>query len=106
MSYAMESAPDFVIERLVIEKDRPAHIARHHVTVDEVVAILAGDYVAVQGRHDRYVVIGVTEQRRILAVIVGPRDEQGTYGLITARPASRSERALHQRVLEGGEQND
>jgi uncharacterized DUF497 family protein len=102
----MENAPDFVIERLVIEEDRPAHIARHDVTVEEVMEILAGDYVAVQGKHERYVVIGVTERGRILAVVVGPRAEQGTYGLITARPARRSERALYSRILGGGEQND
>src|SRR5687767_9556625 len=102
----MENAPDFVIERLVIEEDRPAHIARHNVTVDEVAAVVSGDYVAVRGRHNRYVVIGTTEEGRALAVVVGPRDEPGTYGLVTARPASRGERALYRRILEGGEQND
>jgi hypothetical protein len=70
----MENAPDFVIERLVIEEDRPAHIARHHVTVDEVAAVVSGDYVAVRGRHDRYVVLGMTEKGRTLAVIVGSRE--------------------------------
>jgi uncharacterized DUF497 family protein len=102
----MGNAPDFVIERLVIEEDRPAHIARHHVTVDEVVAVVSGDYVAVAGRHDRYVVIGMTAEGRTLAVVVGPREKPGSYGLVTARPASRSERALYWRTLEGGEQDD
>jgi uncharacterized DUF497 family protein len=102
----MENAPDFVIERLVIEEDRPAHIARHHVTVDEVTAVVSGDYVAVRGRHDRYVVIGRTEEGRTLAAVVGSRNEPGTYGLVTARPASRSERALYRRILGGGEQDD
>jgi uncharacterized DUF497 family protein len=102
----MENAPDFVIERLVIEEDRPAHIARHHVTVDEVAAVVSGDYVAVRGRHDRYVVLGMTEKGRTLAVIVGSREEPGTYGLVTARPASRSERTLYRRIFQGGEQDD
>jgi uncharacterized DUF497 family protein len=102
----MENAPDFVIERLMIEEDRPAHIARHHVTLDEVTAVVSGDYVAVRGRYDRYVVLGRTEQGRTLAVIVGPREEPGTYGLVTARPASRNERALYRRTLEGGEHDD
>src|SRR5687768_14437854 len=102
----MENAPDLVIEGLVIEEDRPAHIARHHVTVDEIAAVVSGDYVAVPGRHDRYVVIWRTEEGRILTVVVGHRDEPGTYGLVTARPASRSERALYRRILEGGEQDD
>ena len=102
----MENAPDFVIERLVIEEDRPAHIARHHVTIEEVVAVVSGEYVAVSARHDRYVVIGRTQEGRTLAVIVGPRHNPGTYGLVTARPASRSERALYRRILGGGEHDD
>jgi uncharacterized DUF497 family protein len=94
--------PDFVIDRLAIEEDRPAHIARHGVTVADVLDVLTGDYIAVPGRHGRYLVIGTTEQSRFLAIVVGEREEQGTYGLVTARPARRTERALYSRAMEGG----
>jgi uncharacterized DUF497 family protein len=102
----MEQLPEFLIERLAFEEDRPAHIARHGVTVDDVLEVLAGDYIAVQAKHRRYLVIGATEQGRFLAIVVGERAEPGTYGLITARPAHRTERALYDKALKGGEHDD
>jgi uncharacterized DUF497 family protein len=77
MSYNMEIAPELDIERLVIEEDRPGHIARHDVTVDAVIAVLIGDFVAVPGREGRYIVIGKDEKGRFLAVVLGTRTEEG-----------------------------
>src|SRR4051795_11266893 len=88
----METALDFVIERLVIEEDRPTHIARHNTTIDEVLEVLVDDYIVGDGKHGRRVIIGKTQQLRFLAVVLGEREAPGTYGLITARPARRSER--------------
>jgi uncharacterized DUF497 family protein len=102
----METAPELEIERLVIEDDRPGHIARHDVTVDAVIAVLIGDFVAVPGKEGRYIVIGRDEQERFLAVVLGARAEKGTYGLVTARRARRTERALYGSALEGGEDDD
>ena len=99
----METAPALTIEQLVIEEDRPGHIARHDVTVDAVISVLIGDFVAVPGRDGRYVVIGRDEQDRFLAVVVGIRTERGTFGLVTARPARRAERALYDSAVRGGE---
>src|SRR3954447_21020084 len=80
----METAPELEIERLVIEDDRPGHIARHDVTLDSVIAVLIGDYVAVPGKEGRYIVIGRDEKERFLAIVLGTRTEKGTYGLVTA----------------------
>jgi uncharacterized DUF497 family protein len=102
----METATELSIERLVIEEDRPAHIARHRVTIDAVIAVLIGDFVAVPGRDGRYVVIGKDEEAWFLAVIVGTRTERGTVGLVTARPARRTEQALYESAVEGGEDDD
>lgn len=98
----MQDDSDLVIDTLAIEEDRPAHIARHGVTVDDVLGVLAGDYISVQGKHGRYLIVGATEQGRVLAIVVGERAEQGTYGLVTARPAHRTERALYDKALKGG----
>src|SRR3954447_25489317 len=102
----METAPELEIERLVIEDDRPGHIARHDVTVDAVIAVLIGDFVAVPGREGRYIVIGRDEKERFLAIVLGTRTEKGTYGLVTARRARRTERALYSSALKGGEDDD
>jgi hypothetical protein len=57
----METALHFVIERLVIEDGRPAHIARHNTTIDEVLEVLVGDYIVGDGKHGRHIVIGKTQ---------------------------------------------
>jgi uncharacterized DUF497 family protein len=102
----METAPNFVIERLVIEDDRPTHIARHNTTIDEVLEVLIGDYIVGQGKHGRHIVIGKTQQLRFLAVVLGERETPGTYGLITARPAHRSERKAYAQIFKGGDEHD
>lgn len=43
---------DVVVETLIIEEDRPAHIAKHTVTIDEVVEIVSGDYVYIKRREE------------------------------------------------------
>jgi uncharacterized DUF497 family protein len=102
----METTLGFVVQSSVIEEDRPAHIDRHGVTIDEVLEALTGDYIVGQGKHDRYIVIAQTRQARFLAIVVGARDEPGTYGLITARPAHRSERRAYTKTFKGGDDND
>src|SRR3954452_12789551 len=102
----METAVDFVIEGLVIEDDRPAHIARHDTTIDQVLEVLIGDYIVGDGKHGRHVVIGTTHELRFLAVVLGERGAPGTYGLITARPARRSERKAYALIFKGGDEHD
>src|SRR3954454_15525480 len=102
----MEIASVLNIERQAIEDDRPAHIARRDLTVDAVIAVLIGDFVAVPGREGRYIVIGKDETGRFLAVVLGTRTGEGTYGLVTARRARRTERALYGSALKGGEDDD
>ena len=86
---------DFIIENLIIEGDRPAHIARHKVTVDEVIEVLTGLYVSIADREQRWLVIGETESGRFLTIVLGEGKEQHTYGLVTARLARREERSLY-----------
>jgi hypothetical protein len=41
---------EVIVDTLIIEEDRPAHIAKHHIIIDEVLEVLTGDYVYKQ-RH-------------------------------------------------------
>lgn len=99
---------DIVIDRLLVEEDRPAHIAKHNVTIDEVVEVVTGDYVFIQGKHGRWLLIGPTQLGRFLTVVVGERAQKNTYGLVTARSASKAERNFYKEfTLElGGEEHD
>ncbi len=86
---------DFVIDELIIEKDRLEHIARHKVTIEEVLEITNGDYVYIDGKLGRWLLIGKTKKNRYLTVVIGKRDKKSVYGLVTARPSSKEERSFY-----------
>lgn len=85
---------DIVVEELIINKDRPEHIAKHDVEEAEVRDVVEGNYTYIQGKLGRWILIGKTKKGRILAVIVGAREKRGVYGLVTARPANTEERSF------------
>lgn len=96
-----------VVEELIIEEDRLEHIAKHGVKALEVKEIINGKYAYFKGKLGRWILIGKTKKGRMLAVLVGPREAKGKYGLVTARPASREERSFYKEFefQIGGEQN-
>ena len=98
---------DIIIDELIIEEDRPDHIAKHGVKIVEVKQVIEGDYVFIQGKYDRWLLIGKTRKGRFLTVVVGERDRKNIYGLVTARSASREERSFHNEFIlqTGGEMN-
>ncbi len=98
---------DIVVEELIIEEDRPEHIVKHGVKVSEVREIVDGRYAYYHGKRGRWILIGKTNEGRVLAVIIGPRKIEGKYGLVTARPASREERSFYKEFTFqiGGRQN-
>ena len=83
---------------LIVEPGREEHIARHHVTVEEVEEVTEANPFVTRTRQGRYRLIGQTAAGRYLAVIIAPRG-QGVYGLVTARDADDTERRnyLHHR---------
>ncbi len=81
------------IYELVIEPGREEHIARHQVSVEEVIF---GVPFMRKARLGRYHIIGQTEAGRYLAVFVAPRG-RGVYGLVTARDADDAERRAYLR---------
>jgi len=98
---------EVIVDTLIIEEDRPAHIAKHNLIIDEVLEVLAGDYVYIAGRENRWLIIGKTAKKIFLTSVVGERPEENTYGLITARPARRKERSFYiQYAIQGGGEKD
>lgn len=101
--YYNMTVKDLQIDTLIIQEDRPAHISKHQVTIDEVFEVIAGDYVYIQAKLGRWQLIGKTKKRRFLAIIVGERSANNTFGLVTARPANKKERSFYRewRQIEG-----
>jgi uncharacterized DUF497 family protein len=99
---------EVIVDTLIIEEDRPAHIAKHHIIIDEVVEVLTGDYVYIAGRENRWLIIGKTAKKVFLTIVLGEREEDNTYGLITARPARRNERSFYiaYAMQRGGEDDE
>lgn len=78
------------------------HIARHQVSPEEVEEVCHGNPLVLTGHMARLIVIGPTAEGRMVAAILAP-EEAGVYYPVTARPASRKERALYRREKgEGG----
>lgn len=64
------------------------HIARHAVTVKEVTEVCLGTPMVTEGSKGRLLLIGPTENGRIVAVVLEPEPE-AVFFPVTARPASR-----------------
>ena len=99
---------EVIVDTLIIEEDRPGHIAKHNIIIDEVLEVLTGDYVYIAGRENRWLIIGKTARKVFLTIVLGERPEENTYGLITARPARRKERSFYieYAVQRGGEDDE
>ena len=96
---------DIVIETLIIEADREDHIAKHAIILDEVLEVVSGDYVYIEGKFGRWLLIGKTKKERFLTIVVGERTEKNVYGLVTARPSRKEEKSFYQEfTLQGGDE--
>ena len=92
---------DIVIDELIIEEDRSEHIAKHNVTVDEVLEVVFGDYATAKGKSDRVLLTGKTLNQRLITVIVGQRAGVNRYGSVTARSVKKKEKLLYQEKFKG-----
>lgn len=95
---------DIEIEELVIEKDRPAHIAKHNIIIDEVFEIIGGNYLVIKGKLGRRLLVGKTANQRLITVVVGVRSGVNKYGLVTARPTKKKEKILYQDKFKAGDE--
>jgi hypothetical protein len=89
-------------DRLIWEPEvNVAHMRdKHGVNREEVEEVCRGDYVVAEGYAGRLRIIGPTVAGRMLTVILNPKHEQGLFYPVTARPASRQERAVFRRSAE------
>ena len=94
---------DILIEQLIVESDRAAHIARHDITLDEIYEVVNGDYVVVRAKLDRWRIIGSTKSGRKITVIVGERSQPGIFGLVTARGQHEDERRHYRQKFPEGQ---
>ncbi len=85
-----------VVCRLLWDPWNVGHMARHQVSPEEVEEVCQGDPLVLAGYLDRLILIGPTVEGRMIAAILAPEDA-GVYYPVTARSASRKERALYRR---------
>jgi uncharacterized DUF497 family protein len=68
-----------------------AHFARHGVSQHEVEEVRQGDPILASAYDGRIMLFGPTRSNTMRSVIVA-HERDGVYKVITARPASRTER--------------
>jgi len=83
------------VRRLIWDAWNEAHIARHQVTREEVEEVCQARPIVQEGYGGRSLVIGPTRSGRMLTIVLDPEGE-GIYYPVTARPASRRERAIYE----------
>ena len=86
-----------IIESFEWDAGNLDHIARHHVTRDEVEEIFESRYYMVRGRDGRYVAIGQTASGRYLFCVLERTLGSGRIRIVTARDAELRERRLLKR---------
>ena len=77
------------------------HLARHGVTVREVIQILRNRHLARRSRQgaNRVTLTGETDGGRLLEIAFDPSSEEGTWRLVTAFDAGAEARARFRRHL-------
>jgi uncharacterized DUF497 family protein len=95
-----------IIRHLTWNAMNVAHIARHDVTPEEAEQVCHGTPVVQQGKNGRYLVLGPTQAGRMLTIVIDPEPDEGegVFYPVTARPASRRERAIYQNERGGEEE--
>lgn len=77
------------IEAFIFDEVNEEKFAGHGIAADQVLQVLAHDYVTVRnrpGRRASYLVIGYDDQGRCLAVPITPTAEAGVWRPVTAWP--------------------
>ena len=87
------------VSEFIVEGDRPDHVARHGVVIEEVEEVVfePRNFI-IKVREGRYRMIGQTREGRFIAVFLARR-AAGVYALVTARPASERERRSYRRAM-------
>ncbi len=89
-----------MIEELHWDEERLDHIARHNVTIREVLQVLEGGFWSPKWADDKRQMYGQTDGGRYLFIVVGRRWNKELW-LVTARDMTTSERRLFQQKGKG-----
>jgi uncharacterized DUF497 family protein len=93
------------IRKLIFDRRNIAHMRRHGVIPEEVVYVCQHNpFVQAGEKQNRVVVIGYTEEKRLLGIPLHNRGE-GRYYPLTAYDASPEDKVLYTRER-GGEKDD
>ena len=89
------------VKDLIWDDWNSLHIAKHKLTRAEIETACTGKAVTFAGKKGRLILLGLTQSRKLIAVILDPEPQTGIYYPVTARPASKKERRYY-RVKKGG----
>lgn len=89
------------IDELVFNERNIEHIARHNVLPNEVKEVVEGEFLPLQAKLGRIIVVGKTKKGRTLAVVL-EKIKGKIYFPVTARDADKKERRMYKEEL-GGE---
>ena len=84
------------VRQLIWDTWNTEHIARHHVTPEEVKEACQNSPSVRQTYDDRVLVIGRTHKEQLLAIVLAPKAEKNTYYVVTAWPASGKLRRFYE----------
>ena len=86
------------ISQILWDVDSILHIARHHVTPEEVEeAVFEGDSVILMGKQKRFIVLSQSGSGRYLMIVVAFK-MKGRVRVITAREMNRKERTYYKKL--------
>ena len=77
------------IKKLLWSEKNIAHIALHNILPSEVEEVCYGERIERKGHSNRAFLVGLTQQGRMLSVILDPTEEEGVYFPVTAYDASK-----------------
>ena len=84
-----------IITQLIWDDWNIAHIARHHVTPEEVEQSLGDqDVLFLKAKQGRLMVFG-RAGTRLMAIVLNEQEISGVYYVITARDMSKKERTFY-----------
>lgn len=89
------------IKKLIWDSWNIAHIARHDIVPEEVEFICHNNPLVQEGKKGRLLVIGLTNNKKLIAVILDAEEERGIYYPVTARHASKKEQRIY-KLEKGG----
>ena len=88
-----------VVRLLIWDSWNVTHLAKHEITPDQVEEMCSGNPIVQTGHSGRLLVFGSIKSGKMITAVLD-REEEGIYYPVTARSASRRERAIYRQEKE------